>query len=43
MLKLSFSLEIVLLGISLDIALHAPRYDMGIVRTSIMIQYDFNE
>ena len=43
MLKLSFSLEIVLLGVSSDIAILAPRYDTCIVRKSITIRYNFNE
>ena len=43
MLKLLFSLEIVLLGISSGIAILAPRYNTSIVRKSIVIQYNFNE
>ena len=43
MLKLLFSLEIVLLGVSSGIAILAPRYHTRIVRKSIMIRYNFNE
>ena len=42
MSKLSFSLEIVLLGILLGIAILTPRYD-SIVRKNIVIGYNFNE
>ena len=37
MLKLSFSLDIVLLGISSDIRILAQQYDMPIIRKSIVI------
>ena len=43
MLKLLFSLEIVLLGVSSGIAILAPRYNTRIVRKSIVIRYNFNE
>ena len=43
MLKLLFSLEIVLLGVSSGIAILAPRYNTPIVRKSIVIRYNFNE
>ena len=43
MLKLLFSLEIVLLGVSSGIAILAPRYDTRIIRKSIVIRYNFNE
>ena len=43
MLKLSFSLEIVLLSITSGIGVLAPLYDTHIVRKSIIIPYNFNE
>ena len=43
MLKLLFSLEIVLLGVLSGIAILAPRYNTHIVRKSIVIRYNFNE
>ena len=43
MLKLQFSLEIVLLGVSSGIASLAPQYDTCIVRKSIVVRYNFNE
>ena len=43
MLKLLFSLEIVLLGVSSGIAILAPRHNTRIVRKSIVIRYNFNE
>ena len=43
MLKLLFSLEIVLLGVLSGIAILAPRYNTRIVRKSIVIRYNFNE
>ena len=43
MLKLLFSLEIVLLGVSSGIGILAPRYNTRIVRKSIVIRYNFNE
>ena len=43
MLKLLFSLEIVLLGVSSGIAILAPRYNTCIVRKSMVIRYNFNE
>ena len=42
-LKLLFSLEIVLLGVSSGIAILAPSYNTRIVRKSIVIRYNFNE
>ena len=43
MLKLSFPLEIELLGVSSSIAAQAQRYNTLIVRKSFVIRYDFNE
>ena len=43
MFKLSFSLEIVLLGVSSVITILAPRYDAHIIRKSVMIWYNMNE
>ena len=43
MLKLSFSLDIVLLDVSSGIVIVAPRYDTRIVRKSLAIRYNFNE
>ena len=37
MLNLSFSLDIVLLGISSDIGILAQQYDMCIIRKSLVI------